>query len=131
MKAETLIPKVQGTKNPAEIRKITVASTLIRSLHCILGARLEQLLPTFIRQKSFRRGDGLFMNSKLLRQIIDESKQNYCSLSLAFVDAKKAFDSVSHNTIWLACERGIPDSLNSYLNVFYTNSFTSIYFSDS
>jgi len=66
----TLVPKVVGTKDPSEYRPVTVCSVFTRLFHSILGNRLERLLPISQRQKGFRKGDGIFLNS--------DSPEMYC-----------------------------------------------------
>jgi len=95
----TLLPKVIGTTNPAEIRPTTVTSKFSRLYHCILGERFANTLPYNDRQKGFKKGDGLYFNTKLLQKTISEAKAKYKNLKLAFIDVSKAFDSVSHHTL--------------------------------
>ena len=123
----TLVPKVIGTTNPGEFRPITVTSTFSRLYHCILGERFSNTLPYNDRQKGFKKGDGLYFNSKLLQKTINEAKENYKNLKVAFVDVAKAFDSVSHQTLWVACRRlGVPEHIVSYLKHFYAQGTTRI-----
>ncbi|KAF6025836.1 hypothetical protein EB796_015854 [Bugula neritina] len=72
----TLIPKVIGTANPGEFRPITVTSTFSRLYHCILGEIFSNTLPYNDRQKGFKKGDGLYFNTKLLQRTISEAKAN-------------------------------------------------------
>ena len=99
----TLLPKVKGTKNPAEMRPITVTSVLGRLYHCVLGNRFEAELPISDAQKGFWKGDGLYLNSQLLQKAITVARRDYKNLRIGFVDVKKAFDSVSHDSLWVAC----------------------------
>ena len=123
----TMLPKEVGTQDPANFRPITVSSVFIRLHHCILGSRLERFLPISTRQKGFRRGDGLYFNSLALQKIITTARSECRNLRLAFVDVSKAFDSVSHPTLWKACRWiGIPDHLVEYLRQYYLNSWTRL-----
>ncbi|KAF6025834.1 hypothetical protein EB796_015852 [Bugula neritina] len=110
----TLIPKAPGTTDPSQYRPITVGSVLLR-LYSILGGRLESLLPISQCQKGFRQGDGIFFNSMLLQKCISDAKSKCRNLRLAFLDMRKAFDSVGHGALWAACKRlGIPEHLVRY-----------------
>jgi len=123
----TLIPKVIGTANPGEFRPITVTSTFSRLHHCILGEIFSNTLPYNDRQKGFKKGDGLYFNTKLLQRTISEAKANYKNLKVAFVDVAKAFDSVSHQTLWVACRGlGVPEHIVGYLRHFYKEGTTRI-----
>ncbi len=119
------IEKVAGTNDPLCYRPITIASYLIRSYHKILGFRLESTLPWHRRQKGFMQGDGIAQNVWMLETIINEAKAKLKPLCLTFVDVKKAFDSVSHDTILVAARRmGVPDPFINYLREFYKDSRT-------
>jgi len=121
----TLIPKVIGTTDPGEFRPITVTSTFSRLYHCIQGERSSTKLPYNDRQKGLKKGDGLYFNTKLLQKTIGEAKEKYKNLKLAFIDVSKAFDSVSHQTLWVACRRlGVPEHLIKYLKRFYEKGTT-------
>jgi len=101
----TLVPKVVGTQDPSEFRPITVSSVFARLFHSILGSRLERLLPISHRQKGFRKGDGIFMNALILQSCIANAKKRRRNLRVAFVDLRKAFDSVGHDALWTARRR--------------------------
>ena len=123
----TLIPKKPGTQDPKEFRPITVCSVVGRLFHCCLASRFERHLPISLRQKGFKRGDGLYLNSKVLRESLRRSKRDLKSISLAFVDLSKAFDSVSHDSLWVACRAlGVPFPLIDYLQSFYRGSKTRL-----
>jgi hypothetical protein len=123
----TLIPKIPGTNDPAEFRPITVGSVFLRLYHGILGDRFEKTLPISVRQKGFRKGDGLFFNNIILRRAIEDSKKRCKNLRVAFLDMKKAFDSVGHEALWAACRRlGVPEHLVNYCSHFYSRSSTRL-----
>ena len=125
----TLIPKIVGTTDPAAHRPITVSSWLLRLLHKILAQRLESLCPLSARQKAFKRGDGLLENIQILKALIEKStkSKNPRPLAIAFLDVKKAFDSVSHHTLLIACRRaGMPAPLIAYVKFLYANGKTRL-----
>ena len=114
----SLIPKVAGTTEAAQHRPIGVSLLLVRIYHRILARRLDQFCPPSRRQKGFRPGDGIAENTMLLKEILraatDSAKP--LQLSLVFLDVKKAFDSVSHESIQLALRRaGLPPPLLNYV----------------
>jgi len=61
----------------------------------------------------------LYFNTKLHQKTISEAKENYKNLEVAFIDVAKAFDSVSHQTLWVACRKlGVPSILLDTLGIF-------------
>ena len=54
-----LLPKVSGAGAPNEFRPITISNIVVRCFHRIMAQRMEMHLPLSLRQKAFRRGDGI------------------------------------------------------------------------
>ena len=96
------LEKVRGSLDPLKQRPITIASYVIRTFHKIMENGLGSTLPWNVRQKAFMKGDGTAQKVWLLKNIIEEHKNSLTPLCLAFVDLKKALDSVSHETILTA-----------------------------
>ena len=66
-------------------------------------------------------------NSILLQKCIVDAKVRKRNLNIAFLDMRKAIDSVSHAAIWTACKRvGIPGHLINYCKAFYARRSTEI-----
>ena len=91
--------------------------------------RLDQFCPPSRRQKGFCPGDGIAENTMLLKEILraatDSAKPSH--LSLVFLNVKKAFDSVSHESIQLALRRArLPLPLLNYFAGIYSTSWTRI-----
>ena len=103
----TLVLKEAGTTDPAAHRLITVSSVLVRQFHGILAWRLEASCPVGEAQKGFRRVDSCAENLILLRAAITAATNSKKPLDLfiAYLDFRKAFDSVSHKSLLLACKR--------------------------
>ncbi len=119
------IPKKTGTSDPLCHRPINVASFVIRLFHRVLAGRLVEQLPFNERQKGGMRGDGVAQNIWTLSSLLQQSRRNLKPLCVAFLDVRKAFDSVSHDTILLAASRlGVPRPLLTYLRELYTGSST-------
>ena len=92
-----------------------------------MARRFDTFLPLKYTQKGFRSGDGVAQHVLTLQSIIDEAKRELRPLSLAFLDVRKAFDSVSHDTIKLAMRRlGCPDPFLVYIRELYARSSTVI-----
>ena len=81
-----------------EHRPITIASIITRLFHKCLAERCSDL-DNNIRQRGFKKEDGTAINSVLLQTMYTEAKRQRQGLKLAFIDVKKAFDSVSHKAI--------------------------------
>ena len=99
-----LLPKTEEMNNPKNYRPITCLPTMYKILTSILTERTyafleeNELLPT--EQKGCKRGsygckDQLLINKMILENCA-RSKRN---LSSAWIDYKKAFDSVPHSWI--------------------------------
>ena len=123
-----LIPKVAVPLAPEEFRPIAISSFVSRVFHRLLAERLSALLEFQSRQKAFVKGDGLADNVFLLRSLIRDRCEGLKPLCLAFLDVRKAFDTVSHATLIKAATRmGIPMPFISYLRNLYTEATTSLH----
>ena len=123
----TLVPKEVGTTDPAKQRPITVQSVLVRVFHRILACRLEESCPVSNRQKGFRPGDGIAQNCKILETLLKRSRRHGKKLFIVYLDVRKAFDSVSHESLLKACERaGVPEPLLSYIEGIYRGASTRL-----
>lgn len=99
-----LLPKTEQTKNPKNYRPITCLPTMYKILTSIIAERTytflneHQLLPS--EQKGCKRAsygckDQLLIN----KMILEDCKTKKKNLSTAWIDYKKAFDSVPHTWI--------------------------------
>ena len=104
-----LLPKNEDTKNPKNYRPITCLSTTYKILTSILTERtylfLERHSTLPLEQKGCKRGsygckDQLLIN----KMILENCKSKKRNLSTAWIDYKKAFDSVPHSWILKALE---------------------------
>lgn len=126
----TLIPKVERPSGPHEFRPITIASIILRLFHNVLARRLEKV-QLHSSQKGFRRFDGLSQNVWLLRALLRSRTETLKPIHMCFLDIRKAFDSVSHDSLLVACKRvGLPDPFLRYLRVAYSGC-TTVLSSDS
>ena len=124
----TLIPKEVGSTDSSKFRPITVSSWLVRIYHKILATRLSNKCPVSERQKAFLPGDGLSENVHILKHLIrSRTAKSPKPLCLAFLDVKKAFDSVSHESLVNACRRaGVPSALTEYIRGVYSVGATRL-----
>ena len=125
-RAETvLIAKEAGTESPEKHRTITISDIIMRCFHKVLATRMETTLRWNRRQKVFMKGDGVADSIWLLQTIIRQHQRTLQPLNIAFLDIKKAFDSVSHENLLLAVGRmGIPVPILGYLGELYGDAWT-------
>ena len=99
-----LAPKKSETKNPANYRPITCLTIIYKILTSILASRMMiHLNENNIIPEEQKGGiadcygciDQIIINS----MVLDDSKQRNKNLSIAWIDYKKAFDSIPHD--WL------------------------------
>ena len=94
----SLIPKEDQPTSPAEFRPITVSSTILRLFHKILASTLDRI-PIYNAQKGFRTMDGICENIILSKSLIKRAQKESKPLCICLLDIKKAFDSVSHESL--------------------------------
>jgi len=96
------IPKVSGTTNCEDHRIIALISHTSKILLRILHNRMRNVTEEQIAdvQMGFRKGVGTRDQIFNLRLLIEKAKEASSPLYLAFVDYKKAFDSVKHTRLW-------------------------------
>ena len=104
-----LLPKTEETKNPKNYRPITCLPTMYKVLTSILADRTytflseHQLLPSEqkgCRRESYDCKDQLLVN----KMILEDCRTRKKNLSTAWIDYKKAFDSVPHSWIMKCME---------------------------
>ena len=122
-----LIPKIKNATEPEKFRPITMTSTILRLFHKILARRMMNLLPITKQQKGFKHEDGIAQNLISVQAILENHTNNLKPLCVAFMDIRKAFDSVNHSSILLACKRiGVPNMLLKYIEALYDDFSTII-----
>ena len=108
-------------------RPITISSTCVRLLHCILACHLTKATQLNPRQKALIPADGCGENTLLLDHVIRQARKQRRTLSILGIDLAKAFDSISHNSIARALRRNsIDEPMVQYILQSYTNCTTTI-----
>ena len=122
-----LLPKVLGAGAPNEFRPITISNIVVGCFHRIMAQRMEMHLPLSLGQKAFRRGDGMAESVWFMQTVTKHHQDSLCPLNIAFMDVKKVFDSVSHQSILVAAARsGIPPPFLTYLRELYGEAQTRL-----
>ncbi|XP_074031649.1 LOW QUALITY PROTEIN: uncharacterized protein [Leptinotarsa decemlineata] len=123
----TLVFKEGSPADPSNWRPITVGSALQRLMHLALSNRLKTATSLNANQRGFTDVDGTLANSMILDTYIRErrgARKGYCVVSL---DIRKAFDTVSHNSVVRALERlGIDPRTVQYISSLLATSTTTI-----
>ena len=122
-----LIPKTSHAEQPKDFRPITLGSVVGRLFHKILAYRLDLWSRLSIRQKAFRKFDGIAENLFILKAILEDSKQSLKDVNVIFLDVAKAFDTVTHQQIVrCAMKCGVPRPLLKYIADCYSGSSTRL-----
>ena len=105
-----LIPKSEGAVDPSNYRPISVGDLVRRILSAMFVLRATKIFVFQTGQRGFKRGtEGCFINVSLLRQIIRVNIKHKKRLSYAYIDLKKAFDSVMPSElIKVLAGKGVP-----------------------
>jgi hypothetical protein len=100
-----LIPKGGDPTNAENWRPITIGSAIQRLFHRVLIKRLKSQIGLSMHQRGFVNTDGTLANILILDQYIMERTLKGKAYSVISLDVRKAFDTVSHNSIRRAMER--------------------------
>ena len=95
------IPKKGDLQNCDNWRGITLLSMPSKIFCRVLLNRIEGAIDVNLRQEQtgFRRGKGYMDQILLLRNIIEQSMEWNAPLCIGFIDFKKDFDSIHHETL--------------------------------
>ena len=92
-----------------------------------MARRLMQRLPAEQRQKGFKPEEGVAANTTLLKRIFAAAKARPTPLYAAFIDFRKAFDSVGHVALLRALRRaGLSADSANYLRDVYSKISTTV-----
>ena len=88
---------------------------------------MESALPLGARQKTLHEGDSIANNVGILQSLIKDCKARHRPLCVTFVDVRKAFDTVSQESVVKAAERIVfSPALLSYIRCLYTGGVTQL-----
>jgi len=123
-----LIPKVANPTSAAEYRPITVGAMRKRLFHRLLADGIRNNVELLECQRGFERGDGLYANLHLLEGLLKDAKARSFNISVAFLDFRKAFDTVNHASIHRTMARfGLPEYLQHYIRELYATQVTNLF----
>ena len=107
-------------KNCANYRGLSVTASTGRLYGRILRDRIEKEIVDQEEQSGFRPGRSCIDNVFCLKQMIEKTLAHNSELHIAFIDLKKAYDSIPINRLWTAMER-------SRVNDKYINAVKKMY----
>ena len=88
--------------DPNSYRAITLTSSVLKLVERILLKRILSVQRPFNPlQGGFQKGMGCNMTSFLLQESVHYARENGSKLYICFLDAKKAFDKVWHDRLFL------------------------------
>lgn len=121
----TLIPKRHDVRGPGDYRPISVGSHLRRVFSGILARRVKHIPLRAANQRGFQPVEGCAINIHILRGMVAEAIENRKELHYAFLDVRKAFDSVSHEMLPVVYEEmGLSQELSRLLTNMYAGNST-------
>ena len=104
----------------SNVYKVFAKCILQRMKHILRNSQSDE-------QAAFKSGFSTNDHLQSVNQIIEKSREYNIPMYFAFIDFKKAFDSVEHSVIWTALEVfGVPPSYITLLKNIYDNSTASI-----
>jgi hypothetical protein len=97
-----LLPKPGLLADPTNYRPISLLQVLYKLYTSILTNRLANFTSSHIftpHQLSFHKGMSAQSALRAVVDVVEEAKLHNKEIHVAFIDFKKAFDSISHHTV--------------------------------
>ncbi|GBP16133.1 Probable RNA-directed DNA polymerase from transposon BS [Eumeta japonica] len=120
-----LIYKRGDPKNISNYRPISLLSNIYKLFSSIINNRLSPIIEAKqpIEQAGFRKGYSTIDNIHTIELIIEKYQELQRPLYITFIDYQKAFDSVTHSSIWERLkEHEVPDIyINIIKSIYNTN----------
>ena len=116
------LPKKGNLQSCDSWRGITLLSIPSKVFCRILLGRIESAVDQNLRQEQagFRRERGCTDQIFALKNIIEQCVEWNAPLHINFIDFRKAFDSLHHDTLWkITRAYGIPPKIVSLMGLFY------------
>jgi len=123
------IPKISGTSDCAEHRTIALISHASKILLRVLLQRIQKTAEEQLadEQMGFRRHVGTRDQIFNIRILMEKAREFNVPLYMAFIDYKKAFDSVRHSMLWSVLRRmGVNGTVVSLLERLYSGQEATV-----
>ena len=118
------IPKSGDLSKTGNYRGIALASLVMKIINRMILNRLRPVIDPLLRgnQSGFRPGRSTVAPVLALRRIIEETAKNNLSAGMLFIDFKKAFDSINHETMYKILHAyGTPPRMLEAIKLCYRN----------
>ena len=123
------ISKKGDLQNCDNWRGITLLSMPSKIFCRVLLNRIEGAIDVNLRQEQagFRRGKGCMDQFFSLRNIIEQRTEWNTPLCICFIDFKKTFDSIHHETLWKILRHyRLPQKIVDFISVLYKSFECSV-----
>ena len=115
-----LIPKHEKAEHPKDFRPLSIGSMVRRVFSGILNRKISQI-KTDSPQRGFKAGiEGCNINLRILSDAAKMAIKKERDMSVAWIDLKKAFDSVNHlKLVEVLNSTGIPRKITRMITNMY------------
>lgn len=120
-----LIYKKGDPKDIGNYRPISLLPSLYKLFSTIINKRISATLELKqpIGQAGFRKGFSTVDHMHTIGLIIEKYQEQRRPLYIAFIDYQKAFDTVTHSSIWKSLEQqGVEDEYINVIKSIYNNN---------
>ena len=118
------LPKSGDLSKTGNYRGIALTSLVMKLINRMILNRMRPVIDPLLRgnQSGFRPGRSTVTQVLALRRVIEEIKKNNLPAVMVFIDFCKAFDSISHDTMFKILRAyGIPPRMLSAIELCYRN----------
>ena len=118
------LPKSGDLSKTGNYRGIALTSLVMKTINRMILNRLRPVIDPLLRgnQSGFRPGRSTVAQVLALRRVIEESLKNNLTAVLVFIDFKKAFDSLNHETMFkILSAYGVPARMLNAIKLCYQN----------
>lgn len=120
----------KGDRNIIEnYRPISLMSNMYKIFSKMILNRITKIMDEQqpIEQAGFRAGFSTVDHMHVIKQLIEKCQEYGKALYIAFVDYRKAFDSINHDSLWQALiQQGVPKKYVRIIKNIYENSTAQI-----
>ena len=123
------VPKKGDLTSASNYRGITLTPIAAKIFNKLLLNRIVPALDPLLRknQNGFRRGRSTIAQILAIRRILEEMRRLNKEITLCFVDFRKAFDSISRDTMFEILHLyGIPAPIVKAIQLLYINTSATI-----
>lgn len=121
-----LIYKKGAPQDIGNYRPISLLPCLYKIFSTLINRRISVILENEqpVEQAGFRKGFSTIDHIHTLDLLIDQFQEKQRTLHIAFIDYKKAFDTVAHLSIWSTLEeQNVNKKYIQVIKKIYSNSF--------